>query len=348
MRKILVSLGLLLATIFIFIQFNHFEKLVTVLQSGQLLWIAIAFFVQAIWQVAQAAQFRATHRLTNVRQSLAEILPVVAANNFILVAAPSANASTFALFIYDARQRGLSATRVLLAVLLFAVYQDLAHSLAVVAAFLVLIATRSFNFIIVLPAVILFLLTGLYTAAMALAAHSPEKILTLIVAGVRPLNRLAQRIRHHDLISETALRQFISESADDLRALRRQPLRLWLQAAGITLGSKLILGWLMATLFLSFHEPPTLPAIVVGVATASLLTVVSPTPLGIGVAESVTALMLTQMGVSAESALVISLAYRGLTVWLPMVYGFIALEWRSLRWYNAPQLATVEVTVDSD
>ena len=334
MRKFIVSVGLLLATVFILVQFSHFEKLMAVLQQGQLSWVVVALILQAGWQIAQVAQFRSTHRLTNVQQSLGEILPVVVANNFLLVAAPTANASTFALFIYDARRRGLSVTRVSLAVMLFAILQNLSHSLAIIAAAFFLIANNSFSLVVALPALILFLFTALFTGAMVLAVYTPGKLMALFVVCVRPLNRLSRRFRQTDLISESGLIKFTSESADDLQSLRRQPTRLWMEAAFFTLGEKLVLGLLMASLFLAFHETPTLSAITVGVSTASLLTVVSPTPMGIGVAEGVITFILIKMGIAAENAIIISLAYRGLTIWLPTLYGFIAFEWSGLRWYN--------------
>jgi hypothetical protein len=346
MRKALLLLGLSLATALVLAQFTQFEKLIAVLQQGQLAWIVIALLIQAVWQVLQAIQFRAMHRLTNVDQSLPEIFPVVAANNFLLVAAPSANASSFALFIYDARQRGLPATRVLLAVLLCAVYQDIAHSLMVLAAFYFLALNQALNLIVLLPAVILFLLTILYAGAMYFSIRSPVRVLAIIVAVLRPLNRIAHRFRRRDLMSESAIRHFTRDSESDLRALGRQPLAHWNQATLVTLGNKIVLVLLMATVFLAFNQKPTLPTIVVGVATASLFTMVSPTPLGVGVAESAMALLLTQMGVPAESALVISLVYRAFTFWLPMVYGFFALEWSGLRWYKDQSLSPAEVPVE--
>ena len=37
--------------------------------------------------------------------------------------------------------------------------------------------------------------------------------------------------------------------------------------------------------------------------------------------------MLTELGVPAENAAVITLAYRGISFWLPFVLGFAALRW---------------------
>lgn len=42
-------------------------------------------------------------------------------------------------------------------------------------------------------------------------------------------------------------------------------------------------------------------------------------------------LALTTLGVPLENAVVISLAYRGFTIWLPMLYGFLALQAAGLQ-----------------
>jgi hypothetical protein len=46
------------------------------------------------------------------------------------------------------------------------------------------------------------------------------------------------------------------------------------------------------------------------------------------------AIILIKMSVATENAIIISLAYRGFTIWLPALYGFIALQWSGLRWYS--------------
>ena len=82
----------------------------------------------------------------------------------------------------------------------------------------------------------------------------------------------------------------------------------------------------------AFGQTLSLPVLVAGTGLAGAFTRVSPAPLGVGMVEGALAAILSTLGVHLEAAAAISLAYRGLTLWLPMVSGFAALQWGGLRW----------------
>jgi hypothetical protein len=79
-------------------------------------------------------------------------------------------------------------------------------------------------------------------------------------------------------------------------------------------------------LFLAFGQPVGVGVLVAGYAMAILFWIVSITPQGIGVVEGVMVLVFTSLGVPAEVATTVSLAFRGLTFWLPLALGFILLR----------------------
>ena len=81
--------------------------------------------------------------------------------------------------------------------------------------------------------------------------------------------------------------------------------------------------------FLSFDVPFSAGTIVGGFAIAYLFLIVSPTPSGIGVVEGVMALALSSLRVDFSQAVIITLAYRGITFWLPLAVG--ALAFRALH-----------------
>ena len=81
--------------------------------------------------------------------------------------------------------------------------------------------------------------------------------------------------------------------------------------------------------FLSFEVPFSAGTIVGGFSIGYLFTIVSPTPSGIGVVEGVLALALKSLRVEWSQAVIITLAYRAMTFWVPLGVGAIAF--RSLR-----------------
>jgi uncharacterized protein (TIRG00374 family) len=54
--------------------------------------------------------------------------------------------------------------------------------------------------------------------------------------------------------------------------------------------------------------------------------IISPTPAGLGVVEGALTLALTSMYISLEDAAVITLSYRGITFWTPLLFGMISLR----------------------
>ena len=79
---------------------------------------------------------------------------------FVVVAAPSGSVSTFALFIADARRRGVQTPAVILGVALFAVAEYLAISLLILVT-LYLQEGRGLFALILTPGLVIFGFTGL-------------------------------------------------------------------------------------------------------------------------------------------------------------------------------------------
>ena len=82
---------------------------------------------------------------------------------------------------------------------------------------------------------------------------------------------------------------------------------------------------LMAS-FLSFKVPFTAGTIIGGFSISYLFLIVSPTPSGIGIVEGIMPLALSSLQVPWSQAVIITLAYRGITFWFPLGVGAIAFR----------------------
>ena len=78
--------------------------------------------------------------------------------------------------------------------------------------------------------------------------------------------------------------------------------------------------------FLSFNVPFRVGTIIGGFSIAFLFLIVSPTPSGIGVVEGVMALSLRSLRVTWNMAVLVTLAYRGVTFWVPLLVGIWAFR----------------------
>jgi uncharacterized protein (TIRG00374 family) len=87
----------------------------------------------------------------------------------------------------------------------------------------------------------------------------------------------------------------------------------------------LMMSVLMAS-FLSFQVPFTFGTIIGGFCISYLFLIVSPTPSGIGIVEGIMPLALASLRVPWSQAVIITLAYRGITFWIPLGVGAVAFR----------------------
>ena len=78
---------------------------------------------------------------------------------------------------------------------------------------------------------------------------------------------------------------------------------------------------ILLSIFLAFQVPFTAGTIIGGFAISYLFLIVSPTPSGIGIVEGIMPLALSSLRVPWSEAVIITLAYRGITFWLPLGVG---------------------------
>jgi uncharacterized protein (TIRG00374 family) len=328
MRRLLIGLVLLLATALLFTQLGSLQGFVRVLSQGQPAWVALALVVQALWLLNQGAQWRAAHRGVGVKASLRALLPAALANNFVLLAAPTGSVSTFALFLAQARQRGLPAARVTLAVMLFAIFEDLGLSLLLAAGLAVLWQHGALHAVEIAAAVGVFALTLGMAGALVLGLRARPLLERLVTAAAQFGNRLSRRLARRTLLAPERVPAFLDEATEALAGFRLAHAG---EALLVSLSAKALLVVLLGLAGLAFGQRLPLGTLVAGASLAGALTVVSPTPLGVGIAEAGLAVVLTTLGVPLEAAAAISLTYRGLTIWVPMLAGVATLQVSGLR-----------------
>jgi glycosyltransferase 2 family protein len=324
--QVLLVLVLLLAIVFLVAQFDRFEEFLMILAAGHPIWIGLGVIALVGWQLAQAAQFRAAHRAAAVQQSLLSMLPVVAANNFVLIAVPTGSLSTFALFLANARRRGASAERTTVAVAIFAVFNYLALSIAIALGLLALAARHALYPLEWLPSVPIFAVALGQYAVLLLALHWPASVERVATWLAERANRLGRRLLQRDLVSVERVHTIGANAASGLVSLRQDGPRAHLLLLFYGLLSQALLAIVFGAVLLAFGQQVSLSVTLAGLGVAGLFTVVSPTPVGLGIVEAALAAVLASLGMEAGAALIVSLAFRGITLWLPVLYGFIALE----------------------
>ena len=83
---------------------------------------------------------------------------------------------------------------------------------------------------------------------------------------------------------------------------------------------------ILAAAFLAFDVPFSAGTIVGGFSIGYLFLIVSPTPSGIGVVEGLMPLALSSLRVAWSQGVIVTLAYRAVTFWVPLGVGAVAFR----------------------
>ncbi len=331
MRRFLTALVLLLAVYLIIARFTEVQQIVVTVVTGNWWWLGLGLLLQFTWLVNIALLYRAVYGLLGLRASLIQLLPLAITSNFVNTAAPSGGVGGVAIFISDARQNGASPARVTIASVLYLLF-DYFGFLCVLAFGLVILFVRNHLTWAEIVASGILLGTALFLAALfALGISAPQQLERVLIGVTRTINWLLRPLLRRPYLSEARASEFAGEAALGLAALRTD-WRNYLLSAGLSLLGKAILIGILFVCSFAFQVSGEAGTIVAGFCIAYLFTIVSPTPSGIGVVEGALTIGLSSMGLSLGAATVITLAYRGLTFWLPFVYGFVTMRVLEDRW----------------
>ena len=309
--------------------FNDLADVIQVLQHGQPGWLVVAVGLQLLWFWNQAVLYRSIYDLLGLPARTTRLLPIVLASNFINFVTPSASLGAVALFLEDARQRGLDPGRVALASVVRLVLNLVWFGLLLSCSLTVLAVRMELLIEYVVAASLVLAAAALVIGGLVLAALRPDRLAQLLgwVGGL--LDGLGRALLHRDLSAEERARRFgmqFGEAASALWAGRRRLPRPWLH---VMLFDALQLGVLYAMVRAFPGDGAALsPVTLIVVFTLGVLfSVVAVTPQGLGMVEVTLLGAFTMVGLPMGRAAVVVLAYRGFSFWAPLLVGVGALRW---------------------
>ncbi len=304
---------------------TEIEKLAETLAQGQWQWILAAVMLQMLYWVAYTGVYRAAFATVNVEARIRDLLPVTFASIFVTVVAPSGGASGAALFVDDAARRGQSAARAAVGTLLELIVSYSAFTLILLVGMGYLFVQHDLKVYETISALVLMAATIGLTGVLLLGLWQPLRMRQVLGGIQGTVNRLAGWFRRPALLTNDWTERNATEFIEAAQAMATRPARLGLTLA-VALAAHLVDLASLYVLFRAFQYPITFGPLVAGYAMATLFLIVSPTPMGVGVVEGVTPLVLISLGVPAAVATVVVLAFRGLSFWLPMFIGFFLLQ----------------------
>ena len=295
------------------------------LAQGDWRWIAVAALLQFGHYALYAWSFELAFQVVGVESQLRGLFPVTLASLFLGLVAITGGAP---LYIDDAVRRGQSGARATSGSLLVLVADYATFALLVVPS-LVYLGVRGVLYAYeIVGAGALLGFTVAFVAVLFLGEFKPSALRRLLGWTQARIAGLYARLRRCSPLqpewADVTAGEFV-EAGRDILLRPREALATVLATMAMHVVD-LVTLWVV---FLAFRQPPSPGVVLAGYAVGTLFWFVSITPQGVGLVEGVTALVLTSLGVPGSAALVISLAYRGVSFWLPMLAG-VAL-WPRLR-----------------
>ena len=328
MRRLFFSFALVAGIIFIITQIQDFGSIVDTVKRSYLRFLFLAIAVQGIWLLNVAALYRTIYRVLGIDESLIQMMLVAAAANFVNVVTPTAGVGGMAIFISEARRKDYSSGRITVASAMFVLF-DYVGFLMVLALGLIVLFRRDKLQISELAASGVLLLIAIGIASLLyLGMYSEQKLgrfLASVATLVNKIARLVQRDKTRDYLSVDRAFTFSRDIADGMRELRGKPRELLIPLL-LALSSKVLLIFVLFFVFLAFGVPPSLGTLIAGFSIAFLFMIVSPTPSGVGFVEGALTLALASFYIPLSDSAVITIAYRGITFWLPLLFGMVAIR----------------------
>ena len=325
MRKFIIAFVLLLGFFYVVAKLAEIQNIALTLQRGIWWFILLALLVELLWMLNCAASFRSIYRAIGIEEQLGTLSLIVQAANFINVVAPSAGVGGLAIFMSEARRRNYSPARAAVAGVLFLLFDYLGLIGILLVGLVILIRRNDLTLVVILASAALVALAMLFAFLLNLGMQSAVALGNALAWMARMINRITRPFIHREYLSETRAHEFAHDAADGLIKMRNEP-KSMLPPLVLAFTNKTFLLIILTLVFLAFKIPISIGTIIACFSIGYLFVIISPTPAGIGVVEGALTLALTSMYISLQDAAVIVLSYRGITFWLPMLFGMISLR----------------------
>ena len=326
MRNFIFAVGLLLGVIFLASNFTEVEQITVTLQRGDWRFILLSVLLVLIWLVNMAASFKTIFHVIGIEESLGRLLVLTTAATFINVVAPSGGIGGMSVFFAEARQKGKTGARSLVAGALFVIFDYLGLFALLGLGLIVLFRRNILGGTEITASIILFFMFTGMSLLLYLGFKSEQALADALAWLARAGNRLLKPFRRRKEFSEEGARSIAHDAVGGLNELRNRPLEL-IYPLLLALSNKLILLLIFFLTFKAFQVPASIGTLIAGTSLSYLFLIVSPTPYGLGFVEGILTLVLRSMYIPVSDALVITIAYRGVIFWVPFLLGAIAFRW---------------------
>ncbi len=276
-------------------------------------WLLLAIGVQLLVYLNFAAVYWRSLALLGQRVRLLSLYGISFVAIFLGRVFPAGGTSTYAFLLYQLRRRGIPDGIGAVTVTLDGLSYLAAFFGLLLGGFVYLFTHGELRAPQILV-IVLIVLAILFLLMYVWALHYDRPLLTRRALGLK--NRIAGLVRRS--WGDTPVLTFVAEIYDGLALIKRNRWGFF-QLVGLQLVALLLDAVTLLCLFLSLGEWPHLSVVLLGYSLAYFFSTVTSLPGGGGSFEATMTLTFTQLNVASEIALSVTLLYRLLAFWLPLV-----------------------------
>jgi uncharacterized protein (TIRG00374 family) len=326
-------------TILVASRFAGAQQLAVTLRRGRMDWVFVALLLHLLYFVMYAGFYQVGFRTVAVENRLWNLVPLVFVSLFVNSLVPSGGVGGAAVFVDDAVQRGQSGVRTVVGVVWVFVADILTLVPFIIYACLFLYQNQELKFYDLIGAGIFISIGVVICLLFALAHWLPNLLYGLLRLVERVVDRAAAWLRHPGWLGKDWPLHTSAEISLAVNNVLSSP-RWMMYTMLIGLGLHILNLVGLYALFLAFSQPVRLGTLISGFGMGIVFFVITIIPQGVGAVEGIMTLVFNSLGIPNANALVITLVFRGLNFWLPLLIGFISI--RSLSRFKRPIRQTLK------
>ncbi|MDD5693491.1 MAG: lysylphosphatidylglycerol synthase transmembrane domain-containing protein [Patescibacteria group bacterium] len=325
-------------------RFSDLQELWRNIKQSNPLFISLAIFAQFFYFCLFTITYKISFQMVNIKYTFRRLFPLTFAYIFVNVVAPTFGASGPALFATEASHRKDSPIRVLAGVLIANVAQFLTFSVILLFGIFYLYTTKDLKLYQIIAASLLLALTAFLCSLFFLALKKPSALRYYLHWQIDLINKFFAFIRRKKRLSDVWVDDGVKEFVLASKNITRQKDKIKnLVIVYFFVHAVNIIS--LYFIFLAFNQHILFRALIAGFVMGVLFQIVGITPYGIGLTETAMALTFTSLDVPTETAVLITLTFRGITFWLPFLIGFILL--RKVHIFGLKDISVVKIILEN-
>lgn len=321
---------LLLAVAFAYFVYSNRDQLVNivdVLREGLWYFVAAAFLVLAGVILVQTNLYSSIYSIFEVPAQKRHVLPLYLIAWFVAIAAPSGGLSSFVPFLQYARRGEVGIGRMIIANLVRTILWYSSFGVFLVLGMGYLFLTHHLQWVELSSSVIIFVINLAMISGLVLAWIAPRFLEKVLHFLARRIERLFGLVHRKPPLTDVQMTGFVNDLNSAVAQMRVVGWRRLLAPVGFAFFNETLNLIMLYLLARAFNVSLSFGVLVAVYSISILFFIVSPTPGGLGFVEGAMILVMTTLDVPHHEATVITLAYRGISFWMPFLLGFVALRW---------------------